>query len=302
MKPHIVRLIVFSALLAALPGAVQITNAQATLPRILTWVEAISGPEEELIRWPVAVAAGADGDFAVADAFGSRILVYRRDGISWKFERAVELSNSPAGLTYDGRRFLVSLRQDGGIVALEGPELSQRNLALPSGLVPGAIAAHESGDLLVFDVASQRVVLLSTEGKVQRETAINKYVSALAAGSQGGFFATVPKEATVLAFAADGTMQDEWTIPGIPPKPAWPMGLATEPGGDLYVADRHAGRILVLDGGGRWIGLGAREGWETGLLRLPGALAKLATGELLVVDSGNSRVQIFRRTDRSDGR
>jgi len=292
-----------------LAGALAITwlasgpdlEAQASPPRILAWTETITGPEEQPIRWPVAVTAAPGGDFGVADAFEPRLLIYRKIGISWQLERSVELPSPPIGLTHDGRRFVVSLRQGGGMVTLEGPEFSPQRLPLPDGVVPGSIGATEDGSLLVFDSASKRIVVLSREGSLQSEFPVNQYLGAIATGIQGRFFATAPETATVLTFAADGTIQASNAIPGEQPRPAWPMGIAVEPGGDLYIADRHGGRILVIDASGRWIGLGARKGWEDGLLRYPGAIARLATGELLVADLGNSRVQIFRRSDRATG-
>jgi hypothetical protein len=103
----------------------------------------------------------------------------------------------------------------------------------------------------------------------------------------------------VLRFDAEGQRTSEWKLPADGPVPAWPSALALEPGGELYVLDRHAGRILLLDNEGRAFGVGSRRGWEPGLLRFPGALTRIEDGRLLVADEGNGRVQLFRRTDRS---
>ena len=43
--------------------------------RVLVWVGEIRGPEDAPLRWPVGVAAAPDGGVAVADAFGSRVLL-----------------------------------------------------------------------------------------------------------------------------------------------------------------------------------------------------------------------------------
>jgi hypothetical protein len=84
--------------------------------------------------------------------------------------------------------------------------------------------------------------------------------------------------------------------------PAWPTGLAAEPGGTLLVVDRHVGRVLVLDATGQVAGLGSRQGWEPGLLLFPAGIARLPGGLVLVADEGNGRAQLFRRAEAGPGR
>ncbi len=287
-------------LAVGLLAAVGPAASQASPPRILGWVETITGTEEHALRWPVAVAASPGGKIGIADAFGSRLFIFRRVGVSSEIERVVELPGPPAGLAHDGERFVVALR-GGGLRALEGSAASLRQLPLPPDVVPGAIAASGDGEILVFDAAAQRILALSDGGTVQRDIEVGRYVSALAAGSQGRVLVSVPEPPTVLAFDSSGELTATWQLPGDGPTPAWPMGIAVEPSGDVLVSDRHGARILVLDASGKLIGLGSRRGWEPGLLRFPGALSRLATGEVIVVDQGNARAQIFRRTDRGTG-
>jgi hypothetical protein len=288
-------------LVVGLLAVVRPAASQASPPRILGWVETLTGTEEQALRWPVAVAASPGGKIGIADAFGSRLFIFRRVGVSSELDRVVELPGPPAGLAHDGERFVVALRS-GGLRALEGSTASLRELPVPPGVVPGTIAAAGDGEILVFDAASQRILVLSGNGTVRRDIEVGRYVSALAPGSQGRIFAAVPEPPAVLAFDSSGRLEATWQLPGEGPTPAWPMGIAAEPGGDVLVSDRHGARILVLNASGQLIGLGSRRGWEPGLLRFPGALSRLATGELVVADQGNARVQIFRRTDRSTGR
>jgi len=273
--------------------------AQPLPPRILSWVEVIPGPQGSPIRWPVAVAAALDGEIAVADAFDSRVLVFTRVGASWQLEHTVELPAVPVGLTHDGSGFVAALRGPSSLVALDGSGGSLRELPLPAGFVPGAIAATPDGSLLVFDAGSRQVLGISAVGAVERTIDIGHHVTALAIGHSGGFFAVVPHPAMVVAVDANGALRATWSLEGEDPTPAWPMGIAVAPGGDLFVTDRHSGRIMVLDATGRWVGLGSRGGWDAGLLRFPGSLARLPNGDLLVADQGNNRVQVFRRSDRS---
>ncbi|MGB5878581.1 MAG: hypothetical protein WBH85_01010, partial [Thermoanaerobaculia bacterium] len=120
---------------------------------------------------------------------------------------------------------------------------------------------------------------------------------ALAATAAGGFLAAVAAQGAVLYFDANGELSATWHLPASGKIPAWPVGLAVEPGGDVVVVDRHAGRLLVLDATGRVVGLGSRKGWEPGLLLYPADLVRLPNGHLLVADEGNGRAQVFRRVD-----
>ena len=122
-------------------------------------------------------------------------------------------------------------------------------------------------------------------------------VTGLATSPNGGFYATIAAQASVLRASANGSIESTWTLPAHDQVPAWPVGLVTEPGGGVVVVDRHSGRLLLLDGGGRVAGLGSRHGWEPGLLHFPSAMTRLPGGLILVADEGNGRAQVFRRTD-----
>ena len=283
--------------LLAVPAA-----AQVSLPRLFVVEETLRGSDEETLRWPVAVAAASADEFAVADAFEPRVFLFRRGGVSWRLDVVAPLPAAPAGLVHDGGRYLVSLRGDGGLVALEGPRLLARKIGLPRDVVPGPLAARDGGGIWVFDYAGGRVLGLERDGSLEREIAVAERVTALAARSGGGLYAAVADRAAVLRFDASGGREEPWILPGDGPVPAWPVSLVAEPAGGLVLIDRHGARLLVLDDAGEPVGSGARKGMEPGLLRFPSAVARLTDGRYVVADEGNGRAQIFRRTDRGAAR
>ena len=276
-------------------------SAQVSPLRVLAFQEALKGTDEVSLRWPLAVAAASDEEVAVADASGPRLLRFRKVGVSWQLDRTVPMGGAPAGLAWDGRRYVASLRQGGGLVAFEGADLAERRLPLPHGVVPGAVAAGPGGSLLLFDAAKRSVLRLSPEGAASGEVAVGGDVSALAATAAGGFFAAVAAEGAVRSFDASGKLSATWKLPASEQVPAWPSGLAAEPGGNVLVVDRHAGRVLLLDASGQVAGVGARRGWEPGLLLFPAGIARLPGGQVLVADEGNGRAQLFRRTGSGTG-
>lgn len=283
---------VLLVLLAAPPAP---AAAQGVPPRAIAFVEAVKGTEAAELRWPVAVAAASESEFGVADAFGPRLLRFRKVGVSWRLDGAVSLPGTPVGLAWDGKRYVASLRQVGGLVAFEGPELAQRRLPLPRGAVPGALFAFANGDLLVHDLRGEKALRLA-DGRVASEVAVGAEVTALAATPAGGCLAAIARRGAVLLFDANGRLADTWKLPASNGQAAWPAGLAVEPGGDVVVTDRASGRLLVLDASGRLVGFGSRPGWEPGLLLRPAGLARLPDGLFVVADQGNGRAQVFRRS------
>jgi hypothetical protein len=264
---------------------------------VLSSLDVLEGSDDVHLRWPVATASSSAEEILVADAFQPRLLRFRKIGVSWQLEKTVPIEGTPVSLVWDGRRYVAALREGRGLVAFEGSDLAQRVHPLPRGVVPGPMAVYPGGDLLVYDYAGGRALRLGDDGTASAEVAIPGEVTALAVATSGGFYAAVASRGAVLHFDAGGGLQATWSLPSFEEVPAWPVGLAVDPGGDLVVADRHAGRILILDASGNVVGVGARQGWEPGLLRYPAGLALLPDGLVLVADQGNGRLQLFRRTD-----
>ncbi len=277
-------------LLVPLPGAAQRQKAG----RSLDWDEVVQPEGERPLRWPVAVAAASADEMVVADAYESRLIIITRQSGSWKAIREISLDGAPYALAHDGNRYAVSLRQGAGLMALEGDRHQLRRIALPAGAMPGALAGRPGGGFLVYDQSSGEVLLLNASGVAAGHWPVDGPVTGLAAAAGGGFFATVAHRAEVLFHGADGVEVQRWKVPGKPPLPAWPTGIVKQPGGDLFLVDRHGGRLLEMDVGGRLEGQGSRLGWDPGLLRFPAGLAWLPDGRLAVADQGNGRVQLFR--------
>jgi hypothetical protein len=282
------------AVAAALPAGP--LPAQGASSRPLVFEEALRGSEDREVRWPVAVAAASADEIAVADAFGPRLLVFRKAGVGWQAAAEAELPGAPVGLARLGERWVVAVRGEASLVALEGDGLLERRLALPPGTVPGPLAAASGGGLLVYDFAGGRILRLDAGGAPVGSIAVAGRVTGLAAGPGGGAAAAFGGEGVVRRYDAAGALEGTWELPAEGPVPAWPAGVAVSPGGDTLVADRHNGRIVVFEAGGRVAGLGSRKGWDPGLLLFPGGLALLPDGRLLVADQGNGRLQVFRRS------
>ncbi|MCP3956662.1 MAG: hypothetical protein GY719_02300 [bacterium] len=279
-----------------LPAMAATAAAAQRAPRVLAADSALEGSRAVELRWPVAVAAASSLEIAVADAWGPRLVIFTTAAGSAQ-TRAVDLPASPLDVAFDGERYVVALRGRGALVTVEGPDFEPRSLGLPAGVVPGPLAAAPGGGLLLYDAAGGRVLTLDAAGAQRGETMVAGHLTALVAGAGGGFYAGFAGLAEIRRYGPDGSLLATWTVPGEGPLAAWPSGMVVEPGGDLLIADRHAGRIVVLDAAGRLVGVGSRRGWDAGQLLEPAGMTRLPDGRLAVADQGNGRLQIFRRLD-----
>jgi hypothetical protein len=283
----------FVGLAYLLPSTV---SAQPGAPVAFAWQESIKGDKEPeiLLRWPIAIATASDLEFGVLDAWKARFLVFKDEGTrGWKPKQPVELPAPPSGLAFDGDRYLVTLRGTGALVAIERPELEIRRISLPPDVSPGAIAAKPEVGYLLFDSAGNRLIRFSPDDQNLLQVPIDGYVTAVAFDASGGFLAAIATPPEIRRFGANGEMTTSWSVPSIGAAPAWPVGLDADAGGDLIIADRHTGQILILDAGGKLVGLGARQGWDAGLLLRPADISRFPDGRIVVADQGNGRVQIF---------
>lgn len=288
------------AIVFALAGALVVALAapafaQQLAQRLLRYAAVVDGPAERPLRWPVAVAVGGADEIAVADAHGNRLLLFHRVGSGWPLRREVALPAPPAALTFVGGEYLAALRGAGPeLLAVRGGESAAepRKLALPDGIVAGRLAASSDGGLLVWDARRGRVVKLQGSSVVA-QAGIAGNVTALASDGAGGFWVGIGERGALERYDAEGRPAGRLRVPSESPVPPWPAGIVVEPGGRLFVLDRHQHRVVVLDGEGQLLGLGAGKGWEPGQLYFPDALARLPNGALLICDGGNGRVQLF---------
>ena len=276
--------------------------AQTPAQTLFAWEEALTGDEERKLRWPTAVAAGGVDEIAVTDAAGPALWIFRDRGGAegWVLQTTVELPAPAFSMACGIERFLVSTRQPGRLVTISKPDYRVREILLPAEIIPGTISCAADNRLLLHDLAGGRLLLLGEGFEILTSVPVDGAVSGLSPGSAGDFYAAFPATGEVRRYGANGDLLGTLAVPGLAPTPAWPVGLLVAANGEVTVADRHGGRILVLTAGGRWVGTGSRRGWEPGLLRFPRDIARLPDGRIVVADQGNGRVQVFRRLEERE--
>lgn len=275
----------------------QPATCQGNLSRVLVWKESVAGDSDHKLRWPSAVAVASDGGFAVADNFGDRLLVFEKvDGV-WSVRSSIELSGPPAGLAWLGGRYVLSIRGKDTLLSLDDQGLEESQIPLPPGVAAGPICSKMDDSLVVVSVRQGKILEIDSGGRVLAEIEVPYTVADLACPVSGGVFAVLPAEGIVVRYDSNWGQIDTWELPQNDSIPPWPVGIAVDPGGTAFVVDKHGNRVVLLDPQGAIQGFGSRGGSEPGLLRFPSGIATFSNGQIIVLDQGNARVQIFEKSN-----
>ncbi|MBD3866982.1 MAG: hypothetical protein IFK94_02565 [Acidobacteria bacterium] len=278
-------------LLACLPGALA-----AEEDRLFAFEVVVDNEDSSAVRKPTGVAAGSDTELAVVDAHDNRLLIFGFSGTEWTVQQTVNLPAVPLAIAHDGTRYLVSLREGMGLMAVEGTRHQLRPVSLPVGAVAGVVAGIPGGGFLVHDSAGHQVLTLTQAGKVEGGTPVQPGTVGIAATRSGGFFVSLPASGEILSYDATGKQTGRWAVPAVEPVPAWPVSMV-QIEGDLIALDRHGHRLVQFNSKNQFQGIGARRGWEPGLLLFPVALTAFPDGRVAVADQMNGRIQIYRRIE-----
>jgi uncharacterized protein (TIGR03437 family) len=262
---------------------------------ITTLANQLHGP------WSVAVSSG--GDLYVADTYGARILRVLASGTVTVFAG----TGVPGKAGVPGRAGTAQLFQ------------------------PHSVAVDSSGNVFILDSGNYRVLKVTPDGAISKyagiefpaftgdgnpatQAAIN-YAYGIAVDSKGNLFIADSLNQVIRAVTTDGNIQ---TIAGIPGRTgcngdlfptstglSYPSGMAVDAAGSLYIADAQNhlvreitqpltpnAKITTIAGtcvpGYSGDGSQARNAQ----LNFPLDVAIDGQGNVLIADSGNSRVRI----------
>lgn len=175
----------------------------------------------------------------------------------------------------------------------------------PGGRVPVYLALDPaSGDVYVSDRLAAAIHVFDRDGRYRRTFEPRGLDGTwkplgLAFDGEGNLYVSEvggPNH-RILEFHTDGTLVRSIGAPG---EFSYPNGLAVSPRGDLFVADGNNGRLLVIDGTNRQVGIIPR-GAANGELGLPRGTALDDAGRLYVADATSQAVQLY-RVDEQTGR
>lgn len=247
--------------------AVLALSASQAVAETLTWGSKGTGPGQFLS--PSDVAIGPDGSVFVSDYAEGNARV-QRFSASGQF-----LAELDPASTDPSRFFHLAAAPDGRVFVADDPlwvggdlvrPFSPAGVAEPpwSTAQSGALAIGPAGD--VFTIAGWEVKRYEPDGDLVTSwggygSTPGKVIQAvdLAVSSAGviyvldsGSVGELSSPPRVLAFAANGTLLDEWVL-SVPGRSVYPSRIAIGPGGDLYVYDSWGPGILRFTPGGQFV-------------------------------------------------
>jgi DNA-binding beta-propeller fold protein YncE len=232
------------------------------LPREARYLR-LTGPKNEPMRTPVAVAFDGDGRLFVSDSSG-RVYAFGADGAFLFTIRSAGTTPllRPTGLAFSPQRKLLyvvdtlahtiyALDARGGLVfaiGARGDGDGEFNF-------PTHMAVTPKGELVVADSLNFRVQILDGDGKF------------------------------VAAFGHHGDGSGDI---------AMPKGIAVDGEGVVYVADSLFDVVQLFDREGQFLLTLGRRGVDFGEFWMPNGVFIGESGELYVCDTYNHRIQVFR--------
>jgi hypothetical protein len=192
----------------------------------------------------------------------------------------------------DGKqRRIVRLNPDGtfkGFITVEG---------MPSDapLVPRSFKIDRDDNIYILDIFSARLLLLSPDGKYQRQIDFPKeygFFSDVAVDLKGTLLLLDSVKARVFsapkgahAFSPLGGSLKEYLN--------FPTSLTTDARGTMYIVDENGAAVGMVAQDGSFLGKQLNMGWTEGLLYYPSQICVSEKEVVFIADQGNSRIQVF---------
>jgi NHL repeat len=240
----------------------------------------------------------------VSDTANSRLQLYtiqddgtikQRSGAEIKvpYPMHVRLNSKGDIFVLDGKqRKILRLNAAGEFKGNFEPE----GVPAPETWIPKNFAIDANDNVYILDVFSSRVLVVSPEGKFQRQIGFptaDGFFSDLAVDPQGTIFMLNSITTTVYSAGPDDKAFSPLTK-GLKDYITFPTSLAADRQ-YIYVVDQFGSGVVVLGRDGSFKGRKLRMGWKEGELRFPSDICLNEKGEMFIADRGNNRVQMYRK-------
>lgn len=270
----------------------------------LRYVTTISFDDKGVgMRKPEGVACDNKSALIVGDTGNDRLLRFTIE----------EKNVKPAGeikVPQLSNPIRVQMNSKGEIFALDGKQrriarfgpggefkdyVSPEGVPSPASFVPRSFKIDRNDNIYILDVFSARVLVLSPEGKYQRQLEFPKdsgFFSDLAVDFKGSIFLVDSVRAMVSVAAKDGKGFSPLTK-SLREYLSFPTYITIDGRGVLYIVDENGAGIVLLGQDGSFLGRQLGMGWNEGLLYYPSQICLNEKGEVFIADRGNSRVGVF---------
>jgi len=173
--------------------------------------------------------------------------------------------------------------------------VERHRLTMPRGetIYPDRLEVDGKGRMYILDRMSGEVLVLGKDLKVAGEYRIPRGRITDFKVKEGGLWALSRLEGKVYHFAPGGKLLKTLVLRG--GDLMFPVSLEVDSLGNIYILDRHAGRVKVYGRDGTFKYAFLEPGKSRGRLYFPTQLVFDPRGGLCVVEEGNGRVEVFQR-------
>lgn len=260
------------------------------------------------LRKPMGLGGDGRGTVYVADASGSRVVAYDRDGVYLNAYGGEEVLHNPVDVAADADR---------GLLHVVDSYLHQVvTFSIETGEVLNRIGRH------VDDLAAKRTALgevweggihgavpdapvegpTSHAGTMPRDLVGNRgsaegefrYPAFVAVAPNGRIYVSDQMNFRIQAFSPEGEFVHQvGQIGRTPGSFSRPKGIGVDSEGHVYVADGLFNNVQVFDADGRLLIVFGKVGVGEGEMYLPLGLHVDARNRVFVADRFNDRIQVF---------
>ncbi len=255
------------------------------------------------LQQPEGIACNDKSLLVVADTGNGRLLRFTVEDKNVKAGGEIKIPqlSNPLCVQINSRGEIFALDGKQRRIARLDPEgkfrefLTAEGSPPPSTFIPRSFKIDRSDMIYILDIFSARVLVLDPQGKFVRQIAFPPeygFFSDLAVDAKGAVFLVDSVGSRVFAAAPNagnftpltGVLKDSLNFP---------VGLAMDRRGTLYLSDQNGAAVGVLAKDGSFLGKQLSRGWNEGLLNFPAQLCINEKDELFIADRGNNRVQMF---------
>lgn len=260
------------------------------------------------LRKPMGLGGDGQGTVYVADASGSRVVAYDRDGGYLRAYGGESILHNPVDVAVDHVRGLLhvvdSYLHQVVTFSVETGEVLRRIGKDVDDFAAKRAALGEvwQGGIHSAEADAEVEGPTSHAGTIPRDLVGNRgsgdgefrYPGFVATAPDGTIYVTDQMNFRVQAFAPDGTfLRQVGHIGRTPGSFSRPKGLGVDRQGHLYVADGLFNNVQVFDAEGRLLIVFGNVGVGEGELYLPLGLQVDAADRIYVADRFNDRIQVY---------
>jgi DNA-binding beta-propeller fold protein YncE len=266
--------------------------------RIRHWWYWRNGPHPGRFQDPEGLAIDSRGNLYVGDEKRGQITMVE-PGTGAAIATYKPGSGNRMVVTEPGRLFFLDTR--GGVdcvieVTMEGGGRELRSFTAPPapGMPPfapeGMALDRATGELYVTDEDGRRIVIFDRDGKVARTFPVDHLPEDVCL-FEDRLYVSMPKAGWVSCYGKDGSFRFKFGKGEL----SQPETSAVSPDRKVYVSDNKGHKIEVYDLEGRHSFTIGRPGHDPGHFYRPQDILFDLSGNLVVADSDNHRVQVLTR-------